>query len=925
MASLNEREQPSARRRPGKTLDSAHSSAARRRAALWLALAMALPGCRSKTEEKPVTGAPVVPPKGNVIQEAGEVGRRLDLIDALPRCEVRHRGLLLDLGSPSVEGLEGWNLGAERNTAVEREGATWLRVTSKSISYRFVLEEPQQVFLAGRIKSLVSKSAAVVVDGKTVGTLVLTRGQTKVVSTPVLNTPLAAGSHQLTLRFAGASKDGIDTLAEVDWLRVGFPDDDTSAFAAPTHADILQNLVTLGGVPHRSVALRVPSAMRCPLGVPQNGRLRTAIALVGSGEGEAEVRFISDGKPTEVLRSVRVQGAEKPIWTDLDLPIGGLAGRQGTLELAAVSGTRSGRMLIGDPRIVAPGLPDVPAPKAKAVIVVVVSSVNPERLPPWAPDRPLPTFDALAREGVIFERHRAPSTVVSAVMASLMTGLSPRQHGVEDGYARIPEGLPTLSTIARDASVHTAMFTAHPASFAPFGFARGWDRFTAHSPVSPATGTRPIDDLIAWIGERGPRADKGLLAVVHTRGIHPPFDVSPGEFAQMPPHPEREYAGPLDPRRAGQVLEKYRPRKRGVQSKWGDMDNLRLNALIDGALVQTDRSLSNLIDALRKAKIWNDTLLIVTSDVAAAVDPNVLPFASALEPTEETLRTPLYVHFPGGVHAGERVQVPVSTADLTLTALTALGLGAAAPQGGEDLRMLVEQERLPAERAAVASVGERLSVRWGDFRLLARDRATPQLCDLTLDPRCERDVLENYPLLTQAMWRQAFEYESQARPPRFTRPRREPATIDPETAAALAVWGKLLLLRQLLVHLLQGRLEGLLRDARALDDGVGGVDLLLELSEGVAGALPPQVGLADALVHAHRGLHHLQPLLEQDAVAQLQGALVQLAILVGLHLLGRLHDHHVVVELLVELPHPVPRPGGPERVGGAHRVGVGRL
>ena len=53
--------------------------------------------------------------------------------------------------------------------------------------------------------------------------------------------------------------------------------------------------------------------------------------------------------------------------------------------------------------------------------------------------------------------------------------------------------------------------------------------------------------------------------------------------------------------------------------------------------------------------------------------------------------------------------------------------------------------------------------------------------------------------------------------------------------------------------------------------------------DGLAGALAPRVGIADAVVHAHRRLHHLEALLEQDAVAELEGALVELFVLVGLH------------------------------------------
>jgi arylsulfatase A-like enzyme len=717
--------------------------------------------------------------------------RRFDLIEHMPRCEIRHRGVLLDLGSPSVEGLDGWKLAPDPAlSSVEREGATWVRVGAKSLSYRFSLDEPQSIFVGARLRGAQARSASVYLDGKPIPMLSFARGQTRTISNPLLSTPVAAGPHLLGLRFAGSSREGAEPFAEIDWLRIGFPDDDSTAFAAPTLGDVIQPRLAFQGVPHRSLALRAPGVARCTVGIPTGARFRASIGLLGAGEGEAEIRILRDGQPGEVLKNVKVSGGEHPLWTDLELPLDAYAGQLVTVEMAASLAYRGARIVFGDPMIEGKEQPLYPMNTARAVIVVVLSSVDPARLPPWAPDRPLPTFDSLAREGAVFERYRSPSTIPAASLASMLTGLTPRQHSVEDAYARLPSTLPTLATIARDASIRTAMFSSNPATSEAFGFERGWERFLSHSPVSPALGTAPIEDLISWVGEHAKRSEKGLLAFVHTRGIHPPYDVSPGDFAQMLPHPNQEYAGPLDPRRTGQILEKMRNKKRNIQQKWTEHDTMRLTGMIDSSLAQTDRSLSNLVDALRKAGLWNDTLLLVTSDVAGATDPAVLPFAETMELTEDALRVPLYVHFPGGAHAGERIAAPATAMDIARTALSALGIEAAAAPGGVDLFELAERGLLPAERPLVATLPDRFAARLGDFRMVGRDNHPPFLCDLRVDPRCEKDLHEQLPLVTETLWRFAYDQESLARPPQFTRPRREPATLDPDTAAALGVWGR---------------------------------------------------------------------------------------------------------------------------------------
>ncbi|MFO0661060.1 MAG: hypothetical protein U0165_14690 [Polyangiaceae bacterium] len=141
--------------------------------------------------------------------------------------------------------------------------------------------------------------------------------------------------------------------------------------------------------------------------------LQLAVGLQGPGEGEAEIRVHRDGQPTVVHQTVKVTGGDKIPWSDLDLPLKAYEGEAISLELAAVNATPGTRIVFGDPAVLGPDRSSASTPKARAVIVVVISGVEPNRLPPFAPDKPLPTFDALAREGVVFERHRSPSAVVA--------------------------------------------------------------------------------------------------------------------------------------------------------------------------------------------------------------------------------------------------------------------------------------------------------------------------------------------------------------------------------------------------------------------------------------------------------------------------------------------------------------------------------
>src|SRR5438309_1913286 len=65
--------------------------------------------------------------------EMGHPVAAVALIDRLPRCEVDHGGVLIDLGSPAAQGVTGsWSVAADPALVdSERDGETWAKVSSR--------------------------------------------------------------------------------------------------------------------------------------------------------------------------------------------------------------------------------------------------------------------------------------------------------------------------------------------------------------------------------------------------------------------------------------------------------------------------------------------------------------------------------------------------------------------------------------------------------------------------------------------------------------------------------------------------------------------------------------------------------------------------------------------------------------------------
>jgi hypothetical protein len=363
------------------------------------------------------------------------------------------------------------------------------------------------------------------------------------------------------------------------------------------------------------------------------------------------------------------------------------------------------------------------------------------------------------------------------VVASLLSGVSPTGHTVRDGRARLPQTVSTIAGIARDASVPAAMFTGVPSSFEAFGFANRWDSFTQYPPNEGRLASAPIDDAAEWLCQGSDQPDQGRprLAVVHARGGHPPWEVTPNEAAKLPP---ADYTGYLGPRRAAQLLAKVG----GRHSRLSEADRERMRALYFVGLSEQDAALGKLIQALQDAGRWDSTLLIVTGDVASG---RRTLFGDGLDMDEGLLEIPLYVHFPGGIHGRERLSQPTEVYDLTRTVLNALGLKPPPGMIGRDLASVAAGIDHETHHLRVAFTEDQFSVRWSEWVLQGRLAERPKLCQLSLDPTCAYDHSVRFPIIAQALFRQLAAKELRPRDV----PDREPAEITGEMAATLNVWG----------------------------------------------------------------------------------------------------------------------------------------
>jgi arylsulfatase A len=190
-----------------------------------------------------------------------------------------------------------------------------------------------------------------------------------------------------------------------------------------------------------------------------------------------------------------------------------------------------------------------------------------------------------------------------------------------------------------------------------------------------------------------------------------------------------------------------------------------------------DHNVGRVLDAIRRAGIANETLVIFTSDNGGQIAGRNLPLSGRkLQLLEGGIRVPLLVWQPGTVTPGRVIEYPVITMDITATALAVAA--AKVPDGqtldGIDLTPLVTGNVSPEprtlfwrsrkinHRARTNEVDAR-AVRDADWKLYWRGNK-PKLFNLRNDVAESRDLSAERPALVETLAAKLAAWEKQVSP-----------------------------------------------------------------------------------------------------------------------------------------------------------------
>lgn len=284
------------------------------------------------------------------------------------------------------------------------------------------------------------------------------------------------------------------------------------------------------------------------------------------------------------------------------------------------------------------------------LLLVTLDTTRADRVGAYsgADPSPTPNLDQLAKRGVLFRRAFATVPLTTPSHATILTGLTPKDHTVRDNRAFVlPDEVPTVPELLRRAGYRTSAFVSSVTVARETGLARG---FELYDDLFSRSSEARAEAAVKWRGfaeiERSAQGtiDRWLAADRRIRDPRPAFTwihLFDAHFPYAPPEP--------------------------WASRWAADPYL-------GELAFADDQLGRLLRRLEETGRLERTVVIVAADHGEGLGEHGEP-AHGNFLWDSTIRVPLVIVPAGGLASPRVVDPTVSLADIAPTLLARAGAG----------------------------------------------------------------------------------------------------------------------------------------------------------------------------------------------------------------------------------------------------------
>ena len=342
-----------------------------------------------------------------------------------------------------------------------------------------------------------------------------------------------------------------------------------------------------------------------------------------------------------------------------------------------------------------------------------------------------PAIDALAADGVLFERAVSTSSWTLPAHISMLTGLPVSAHGIchaSPNSIAVAQRGEFLSESLGRAGYATAGFFTVLFLESQFGFGSGFDTWEHASDntararelrkswkaasargdqqemdrISAESSTLAfgapeaegcVDRALEWLDQQQQAdSDRPFFLFVHLFDIHDPY---------QPPAPydtrfDPDYDGDI---RTGTIRGPNATLKRSMKPR--ELEHIM--ALYDGEIAWVDSQVARVLERLDDLGVADNTLVVLTSDHGEEfLEHGRRGHHATLY--RESVNVPLIMRFPAVLPAGVRLDSVVSIIDIVPTVQSIVGVSAAHDLSGMDLTRLLRGTQPDEPRVVVSEL-----------------------------------------------------------------------------------------------------------------------------------------------------------------------------------------------------------------------------
>jgi len=400
------------------------------------------------------------------------------------------------------------------------------------------------------------------------------------------------------------------------------------------------------------------------------------------------------------------------------------------------------------------------APASTPVLLISVDTLRADRLGCYGAHRvQTAAMDALAVQGIRFDRALAQVPITPPSHAVILTGTYPMYNGVRDfNSSALPKSVGVVAEAFQRHGYDTAAFVSSAVLESSWGFNRGFQTYDDHFNLRNVDVTHlgtverraeeTVGLLLAWLKAHpaGGKAEHPFFVWLHLYDPHWPYD---------PPEPfHTQYAS--------------RP--------------------YDGEVAYADTQLAHLFDYLRRSGLYERTLIVLLSDHGESLGEHGEE-EHGFFIYDSTLHVPLIFKLPSGMAAPHVVHRLAGIIDVAPTLLDLLDLQDPLSRQFQGTSLASDiLGKGPAQEQPVYSETfyPRSSFGWSELRDIATDRFKyieaphPELYDLRSDPQEAHNLYAERASLAATLRQQltGIERRFASTQPAATGPALSPETLE---------------------------------------------------------------------------------------------------------------------------------------------------